>query len=149
MVVDTLEKLEFYVGLNPLFADVVEFIKNNEEKVDHYEDLIGSFLMKLTTTHHLSEADKGRSSRMLQSVGEFERIADHASYMANSSEEIMRKKIEFSADANVEVRKLIMAVKEVYSMTIECYQTENTELCKKIGPLRIVIRCVIHLRLIT
>ena len=76
---------------------------------------------------------------MLQSVGEFERIADHASYMANSSEEIMRKKIEFSPDANIEVRKLIMAVKEVYSMTIECYQTENTELCKKIGPLRIVI----------
>ena len=116
-----------------------EFIKNNEEKVDHYEDLIGSFLMKLTTTHHLSEEDKSRSSRMLQSVGEFERIADHASYMANSSEEIMRKKIEFSPDAQVEVKKLITAVKEVYTMTIECYQTENTDLAKKIGPLRIVI----------
>lgn len=125
--------------LNGYNDEDFEFIMKNEEKVDNYEDLIGSFLMKLTTTYHLSAEDKSRSSRMLQSVGEFERIADHASYMANSSEEIMRKKIEFSPDANVEVKKLILAVKEVYSMSIECYQTDNTELAKKIGPLRIVI----------
>ena len=52
--------------------DDYEFIKKNEEKVDSYEDVIGSFLMKLTTTHHLSVEDKNRSSKMMQSVGEFE-----------------------------------------------------------------------------
>lgn len=116
-----------------------EFIKKNEEKVDSYEDVIGSFLMKLTTTHHLSVEDKNRSSKMLQSVGEFERIADHASYMANSSEEIMRKKIVFSPDANDEVKRIVSAVKEVYSKTIECYLTDNADMAKEIGPLRIVI----------
>lgn len=116
-----------------------EFIKKNEEKVDSYEDVIGSFLMKLTTTHHLSVEDKNRSSKMLQSVGEFERIADHASYMANSSEEIMRKKIVFSSDANDEIKRILSAVKEVYSKTIECYLTDNTDMAKEIGPLRIVI----------
>ena len=119
--------------------DDYEFIKKNEEKVDSYEDVIGSFLMKLTTTHHLSVEDKNRSSKMLQSVGEFERIADHASYMANSSEEIRRKKIVFSPDANDEIRRIISAVKEVYSKTIECYLTDNAEMAKEIGPLRIVI----------
>ena len=125
--------------LNGYNDEDFEFIKNNEEKVDNYEDLIGSFLMKLTTTHHLSEVDKNKASRMLQAVGEFERIADHASYMANSSEEIMRKQIVFSPDANLEVKRLISAVKEIYTKTIECYQNEDTNLAKEIGPLRIVI----------
>lgn len=125
--------------LNGYNDEDYEFIKKNEEKVDNYEDLIGSFLMKLTTTHHLSETDKSKASRMLQAVGEFERIADHASYMANSSEEIRRKQIVFSPDAVVEVKRLVLAVKEVYSKAIECFQTENTDLAKDIGPLRIVI----------
>lgn len=30
MVVDTLDNLEKYVSLNPLFADVVKFIKDND-----------------------------------------------------------------------------------------------------------------------
>ena len=30
MVVDTLDNLEKYVSLNPLFADVVKFIKEND-----------------------------------------------------------------------------------------------------------------------
>ena len=30
MVVDTLDNLEKYVSLNPLFGDVVEFLRNND-----------------------------------------------------------------------------------------------------------------------
>jgi len=116
-----------------------EFVKKNEEKVDSYEDVIGSFLMKLTTTHHLSVEDKNRSSKMLQAVGEFERIADHANYMANSAEEIARKQIVFSPDANDEIRRIVTAVKEVYTKTAECYLSNNPDMSKEIGPLRIVI----------
>ena len=119
--------------------DDFEFVKKNEEKVDHYEDLIGSFLMKLTTTHHLSVEDKSRSSKMMQAVGEFERIADHASYMANSAEEIKRKDIVFSPDADDEIKRLVAAVKEVYTKAVECYLNDDVELAKKIGPLRIVV----------
>ena len=119
--------------------DDFEFVKKNEEKVDHYEDLIGSFLMKLTTTHHLSVEDKNRSSKMMQAVGEFERIADHASYMANSAEEIMRKQIVFSPDADKEIKSLVAAVKEIYTNAIECYLSDDAEMAKKIGPLKIVI----------
>lgn len=119
--------------------DDYEFVKKNEEKVDGYEDVIGSFLMKLTTTHHLSVEDKNRSSKMLQAVGEFERIADHANYMANSAEEIARKRIVFSPDANDEIKRIVTAVKEVYTKTAECYLSNNPDMAKEIGPLRIVI----------
>jgi len=59
--------------------------------------------------------------------------------MANSSEEIMTKKIVFSPDADEEIKRLVLAVKDIYNMTIECYLTDNTEMTKKIGPLCIVI----------
>lgn len=40
MVVDTIENLEKYIGINPLFADVVKFIKENDllalEEGKHY-----------------------------------------------------------------------------------------------------------------
>ena len=71
-----------------------ETIKKNEESIDKFEDRIGTYLMKLTTTQHLSVQDKNNSSRMLQAVGEIERIADHSNYLSNSSEELFEKKIE-------------------------------------------------------
>ncbi|MBR2524640.1 MAG: Na/Pi cotransporter family protein [Clostridiales bacterium] len=119
--------------------DDFDFIKKNEEKVDSYEDHLGSYLMKLTTTQHLSVEDKNKSSRMLQTVGEIERIADHANYLANSSEEIFTKKLSFSDEATAELNKVIPAVKEVYSLATECFLSGNAKGAEDIGPLRIVI----------
>ena len=34
MVLDTLENLERYASLNPLFADVVDFLKKNDKMID-------------------------------------------------------------------------------------------------------------------
>ena len=72
--------------LNGYNTNDFDYIKKNEEKVDGYEDILGSYLMKLTTTQHLSVDDKNRSSRILQAIGEVERIADHANYLSDSSE---------------------------------------------------------------
>ena len=119
--------------------DDFEYIKKNEEKVDGYEDHLGSYLMKLTTTQHLSVEDKNKSSRILQTIGEVERIADHANYLANSSEEIYSKEIQFSPDAQAELKRIIPAVTEVYTKALECYLSDTAEGAEDVGPLRIVI----------
>ena len=116
-----------------------DFIKKNEEKVDGYEDLLGSYLMKLTTTQHLSVEDKNRSSRMLQAIGEVERIADHANYLSDSAEEIATKHLVFSDAAKDELRRVIPAVHDIYTMALECYLSDNAVNADNIGPLRIVI----------
>ena len=116
-----------------------EFIKKNEEKVDGYEDLLGSYLMKLTTTQHLSVEDKNRSSRILQAIGEVERIADHANYLSDSAEEIETKHLEFSDSARNELSRVIPAVHDIYTMALECYLSDNAANADNIGPLRIVI----------
>ncbi len=116
-----------------------DFIKKNEEKVDGYEDLLGSYLMKLTTTQHLSVEEKNRSSRILQAIGEVERISDHANYLSDSSEEIETKHLEFSDAAKDELSRVIPAVRDIYTMALDCYLSDNAEHADDIGPLRIVI----------
>ena len=116
-----------------------DYIKKNEEKVDGYEDILGSYLMKLTTTQHLSEDDKNRSSRILQAIGEVERIADHANYLSDSTEEIANKHLEFSEAAKAELAMVIPAVREIYTMALDCYLSNNAKGAENVGPLRIVI----------
>lgn len=116
-----------------------DYIKKNEKKVDGYEDILGSYLMKLTTTQHLSLEDKNRSSRILQAIGEVERIADHANYLSDSAEEITSKHLDFSEEATNELKRIIPAVQDIYTMAMECYLSDNAENAEDIAPLRIVI----------
>ena len=125
--------------LNGFNQSDFDFIKKNEEKVDGLEDLLGSYLMKLTTTQHLSVEDKNRSSRILQAIGEVERVADHANYLSDSSEEITNKHLEFSDAAKDELNKIIPAVHDIYTMALDCYLSEDAKDADNIGPLRIVI----------
>ena len=60
MVVDTLDNLEKYVSLNPLFADVVKFIKENDlSKLEDGKHFIkeGDLFVNITTAHGKSEED--------------------------------------------------------------------------------------------
>ncbi len=116
-----------------------DFIKKNEEKVDGYEDLLGSYLMKLTTTQHLSVEDKNKSSMILQAIGEVERIADHANYLSDSAEEIANKHLDFSDTAKEELARVIPAVHDIYTMALDCYLSKDAAHADDIGPLRIVI----------
>ena len=119
--------------------DDFAYIKKNEEVIDGFEDHLGSYLMKLTNTQHLSVEDKNKSSSLLQTIGEVERIADHANYLSNSAEEIYNKRLEFSDEAKQELNRIIPAVKEVYTIALECYKSGTAARAEEVGPLRIVI----------
>ena len=125
--------------MNGYDSDDFTFIKKNEERVDGYEDTLGSYLMKLTTTQHLNVEDKNRSSRILQAIGEVERIADHANYLSDSAEEIFSKHLVFSDNARAELDKVLPAVREIYSLALDCYLSDDAAHAEDIGPLRLVI----------
>ena len=69
MVVDTLENLKFYVGLNPLFADVVEFIKKNDlnklEEGKHFIKDKDLFVNITTAKTKSKEEDKMETHRRM------------------------------------------------------------------------------------
>ena len=90
------DALRLLDGYNEKEADKV---REAEDKVDVFEDKIGSYLVKLSS-HDMTEADSNETNKLLHVIGDIERISDHAVNIVESAEEIHDKKLAFSAEAS-------------------------------------------------
>lgn len=115
-----------------------EHIIESEEKIDQYEDVLGSYLVKLSS-RKLTLKDSKEVSRLLHCIGDFERIGDHAINILNSAKEMDEKKIDFSEKAKKELSVIIDALTEVLEMTIVAFENNDVALAEKIEPLEQVI----------
>lgn len=113
-------------------------IQEDEEKIDVYEDVLGTYLVKLSTKT-LTQRDSAQASKMLHSIGDFERISDHAVSIMKAAKEMYEKNISFSDGAVKELDVLVCALIEIVDNTIKAYITEDFELAKQIEPLEQVI----------
>ena len=78
------------------FSDkLAEAVTENEELIDLYEDKLGSYLVKLSSKA-LSKADSREVSLLLHTIGDFERIGDHAVNVLDTAKELHSKGLSFS-----------------------------------------------------
>ena len=119
-------------------AKVAEEVREEEDKVDIYEDVLGSYLVKLSA-RSMSEQDSVELTKLLHIIGDMERISDHAVNVVESAEEIKDKEISFSEQAVAELATFKSAVNEILSMTCESFVSSDIELAKSIEPLEQVI----------
>ena len=117
-------------------------LQENEEAIDHYEDKLGTFLVKLSS-RSLSIADSRKVSNMLHTIGDFERLGDHAVNLRKTAEEIHDKHIVFSEDAAAELQNLTNALTEILELTIDAFREHNLEMARHVEPLEQVIDCLI------
>lgn len=115
-----------------------EFVRNAEARIDTYEDRLGTYLVKLSS-HSLSERDSREVSRFLHTIGDFERISDHAVEVLAAAEEMRDKKIVFSTDAMNEVKVISSAVREVLHLSASCFSNDDLTIAAKVEPLEQVI----------
>jgi phosphate:Na+ symporter len=113
-------------------------INANEEKIDRYEDRIGTSLVQLSA-QSVSEQDSRTVSRILHAIGDFERLGDHAVNLARTAEEIQEKQLQFTPDARQDLRILASAVTEILNRTCEVYAHGDVTAAGKIEPLEQVI----------
>ena len=88
----------------------------NEDRLDLYEDQLGTMLVHLSG-RALSDEDSRNISKQLHTIGDFERIGDHAVNLLKTAEEIHEKAIKFSAPASEELAVLLGALKEILALT--------------------------------
>ncbi len=119
-------------------AETAEKIREAEDQTDHYEDIIGTYLVKLST-HQLNETEGATASMLLKAIGDFERISDHAVNILESAEEMRDKKIIFSADADVEMKSLSNAVSEIVTLSYTSFKNSDTKQATLVEPLEQVI----------
>ena len=117
---------------------VVKKVYKNEEKLDSYEDRIGSSLVQLST-RALSDHDSQVSSRVLRAIGDFERLGDHAINLAESAKEIFDKDLHFSDMAQQEMQVLTDAITEILQNMHEVYKSLDEKKAVNIEPLEQVI----------
>ncbi len=109
-------------------------ILDKEEIVDKYEDKLGTYIVKITGAS-LTQEQSREVMKMLHTIGDFERIADHAVNIANCAKELHEKKITFSEKAQAELNVVISAVSEIVVKTIEAYNENDVEKAHLIEPL--------------
>ena len=113
-------------------------IREAEDKTDHLEDVIGSFLVKLSTKQ-LNENEGAMASMLLKAIGDFERISDHAVNIVESAEEMQEKGIVFSERARKELDALCAATNEIVTLSYHAFVENNAEQATLVEPLEQVI----------
>jgi len=119
----------------PALADGV---RQGEEQTDRYEDLLGSYLVKLSTLQ-IGEEESGEAAMLLKVIGDFERISDHSVNVLESVEELRNKKLAFTEAAARELAVLTAAVEEILSLSLCAFAEDDEKALMAIAPLEQVI----------
>ena len=117
---------------------VVDKIIESEQKLDDYEDKLGTFLVKVSN-HNLTDNDANTVSTLLHAIGDFERIGDHAVNIAKAAQEINDKDINFSANATAELKVATNAIREILELTEKAFAENDFVLAMKVEPLEQVV----------
>lgn len=117
---------------------LAEEVREKEDKSDHYEDVLSSYLVKLSS-RKISESDSAEAAKLLKVIGDFERISDHAVNLVESAEEMKAKELEFTQAAKRELSVIISAVSEVLDLTQEAFEKDDAALALRVEPLEQVI----------
>lgn len=113
-------------------------VEDLESRVDHYEDELGTYLVKLSSKN-LSEKDSHTLSFLLHNIGDFERISDHALNIKQAAQEMKEKDLTFSSKASEELAVFTEAVKDIINTSLLVFQEEDVKLARMIEPLEEVI----------
>lgn len=113
-------------------------VRDSEDAIDRYEDKLGTYLVKLSGVD-LSESDSHEVGRLLHTIGDFERISDHALNILVAAQEIRDKKIVFSKEAYAELARVTSAIAEIMDITVDAFVDDSAEKAATVEPLEQVI----------
>ena len=118
--------------------ELAQAVREGESKTDHYEDILGTYLVKLSALK-ISESDSSEAAMLLKALSDFERIGDHALNILESAEELKGKNLSLSDAARHELNVLLRAVEEIVDMTFQAFRDDDLEKAYRVEPLEQVI----------
>ena len=118
--------------------ELAQAVREGESKTDHYEDILGTYLVKLSALK-ISENDSSEAAMLLKALSDFERIGDHALNLVESAEELKNKNLALSDAARHELTVLLRAVDEIVDMTFQAFRDDDLEKAYRVEPLEQVI----------
>lgn len=129
---------EALLSLTRYSPEAAASIREKEDKTDHYEDILGTYLVNLST-RRISEADSREAAKLLKIIGDFERIADHAVNLLESAEELREKGRRFTDAAAEELAVISSAVRDILDLSLAAFLKNDPETAAMVEPLEQVI----------
>ena len=114
------------------------YIAKIEDRVDHFEDEIGGYLLKLSNKN-LLEKDSHMLSMLLHLIGDFERISDHAVNIMEAGKEMHEKNLIFSEEAKAELSVFSRAIRDIVNISLQVLEDQDKKLAVTVEPLEEVI----------
>lgn len=105
-------------------AAAADEIRHAEDETDHLEDVLGTYLIKLTSTR-LHEDESVQATEYMKLIGDYERIADHAVNILESAEEMREKELSFSEQAVKEYKVISSAVAEILDLSYKAFSEKD------------------------
>ena len=118
--------------------ELAERIRRDEQRCDHYEDVLGTYLVKLST-QQMGAEESEESTELLKTIGDLERISDHAVNVLESAEELRDKGLTFSGAAKEELAVLSGAVQDILSSAVQAFRSNDVFAAAQVEPLEQVI----------
>ena len=118
-----------------------EEILSNEDKLDIYEDHLGSYLVQISQ-HGTSADDMHTISRLLHAIGDFERIGDHVLNLQESAKELRDKQLRFSPTAQKEVEVLTRLLRDLMTAALDCFRKDDPVAAQLVAPLEETMDCL-------
>ena len=128
-------------SLTVLFAyrpELADKVREAEQAADHDEDLLGTYLVRLSTKP-ISGEDSMEAAKLLKIIGDYERISDHAVNLVEAAEELREKDLTLSSEAKGEIEVLIAAVTEILDLYLAAFQKDDLAVAVSVEPLEQVI----------
>ena len=113
-------------------------VQRKEDLIDKYESRLGEYLIQLTK-REMNSAQTRQTSLYLHTINDFERIGDHASYIAHMSNEMHDNHTNFSQEAWDELNVVMEAVREDINITCNAFMKDDKEMAQRVAPLGAVI----------
>ncbi len=113
-------------------------VREKEEKTDYYEDILGTYLVKLSEKQ-VSASDSAEAAKLLKMIGDFERISDHAVNLLGSADEMREKGMVFTEAAASELEVITCAVNEILDLSLAAFLRDDLQAASMVEPLEQVI----------
>lgn len=119
-------------------SELAQSVRNDEDTCDRYEDILGTYLVRLSA-QKMGEPESEEATELLKSIGDFERISDHAVNVLRSAEELRDKKLTLSDNARRELETFSRAINDILDLSLRAFEKNDIALASEIEPLEQVI----------
>ncbi len=113
-------------------------IREAEERTDHLEDILSTYLIKLTSTQ-LGDDESAEVTKYMKIIGDYERIGDHAVNILQSAEELKEKEIVFSNQGKEEFGTIAAAVEKTLDLSYAAFKYGDLALARKTEPMEQIV----------